>query len=68
MVGVGTGFNEKIVTTLLQFLDACYEGLLNKIKEGLEPEKAIEMEFKELKEYIFLIQGKMNELKNSVEN
>jgi len=68
MPGIETGFNEKILTTLLQFLDACYEGLLVKIKEGLEPEKAVEMEFKELKEYILLIQGKMNELKDSLGN
>jgi len=69
MVGVGaigTGFNEKIVTSLLQFVDACYEGLLDKIKKGLEPEMAVEMEFKEIKEYIYLIQGKMVELKESL--
>jgi hypothetical protein len=64
MVGIGTGFNQKIVTTLLTFLDACYEGLLVKIKEGLDPEEAIKMEFKELKEYIALIQGKMEEIKD----
>jgi len=64
MVGIGTGFNEKIVTTLLIFLDACYEGLLNKIRQGLNPEEAIQMEFKELKEYIALIQGKMEKIKN----
>ncbi len=63
MVGIGTGFNKKIVTTLLTFLDACYEGLLNKIRQGLDPEEAIQMEFKELKEYISLIQGKMEEIK-----
>ncbi len=33
MVGIGTGFNKKIVTTLLQFLEACYEVLLDKIHE-----------------------------------
>ena len=64
MVGIGTGFNEKIVTTLLIFLDSCYEGLLNKIRQGLNPEEAIQMEFKELKEYIALIQGKMEEIKS----
>ncbi len=64
MVGIGTGFNEKIVTTLLIFLDACYEGLLDKIKEGLDPKEAIQREFQEIKEYIFLIQGKMEKIKN----
>ena len=65
MVGIGTGFNEKIVTTLLKFLEACYEGLLIKIEEGMDPEKAVKAEFKELKEYIALIQGKMVEIKGS---
>lgn len=63
MVGIGTGFNEKIVTTLLKFLEACYEGLLDKIEEGMDPEEAVKTEFKELKEYIALIQGKMEEIK-----
>ncbi|MFH1327179.1 MAG: hypothetical protein ABIH59_03575 [archaeon] len=63
MVGIGTGFNEKIVTTLLEFLEACYEGLLDKIKEGLDPEEAVKTEFRELKEYISLIQGKMEKIK-----
>lgn len=62
---VGTGFNEKIVTSLLIFLDACYEGLLDKIRKGLNPEDAVKMEFKEIKEYIYLIQGKMEEIKTS---
>lgn len=64
MVGVGTGFNEKIVITLLKFLEACYEGLLNKINEGMDPEDAVKAEFKELKEYIALIQGRMVEIKS----
>ena len=63
MVGLGTGFNEKIVTTLLKFLDACYEGLLDKINARMEPEKAVRAEFKEIREYIALIQGKMEEIK-----
>ena len=67
MVGIGTGFNEEIVATLMQFLDACYKGLLNKIKvEGLDPEEAVKMEFAELKEYIYLIQGQMNEVRDSL--
>ncbi len=64
MVGLGTGFNEKIVSSLLVFLDACYEGLLDKIKRGLNPEEAVKMEFKEIEEYIYLIQGKMEKIKN----
>lgn len=56
MVGIGTGFNEKIVTSLLKFLEACYEGLLNKIKKGMDPEEAVHEEFRELKDYINLIQ------------
>ena len=63
MVGIGTGFNEKIIISLLKFLDACYEGLLDKIQDGMDPEDAVKAEFKELKEYIYLIQGKMEEIK-----
>jgi len=62
---VGTGFNEKIVSTLLQFLDACYEGLLDKIEKGADPKEAIKTEFKEIEEYIYLIQGKMEKIKRN---
>ncbi len=66
MVGIGTGFNEKIVDSLLKFLEACYEGLLEEIKKGTPPEEAIQKEFKELKEYIELIQKHYEQQKVTV--
>jgi len=67
MVGIGTGFNAEIVHTLMEFLRACYKGLLVKIEEGMDPEVAVKAEFKELEEYIWLTQGKMKELRESLE-
>jgi len=52
---VGTGFNKKIVDSLFDFLDACYEGLLDKINLGTNSEKAIQTEFIEIREYLDLI-------------
>jgi len=37
--------------------------LLDKIKQGLDPEEAVRAEFKEIEEYIYLIQGKMEQIK-----
>jgi len=47
-----SGFNEKAILGLLQFVEGCYDDLLAKIRNtpGLEIEKAIEEELAEIRQ------------------
>ena len=48
-----SGFNQKAINGLLMFVEACYEDLLNEIKEGKKTEgQALKAEIKDIGEYL----------------
>ena len=47
-----SGFNEKAVRGLLEFLGACYEDLLKGLDSGVDPKGAVQKELDEIRSFL----------------
>lgn len=48
-----SGFSQKAINGLLQFVESCYEDILSEIKDGKKPEgKAIQEELNNIRTYL----------------
>lgn len=56
-----SGFNERAIKALIEFLEACYSDLLEMIQSGTSPEAAIHRELEDLRSFMESLHIKQTE-------